>query len=159
MSHETRYKAVVIPKIGNKYVVVRDKVSSDLTFVVGGCKLRELKNLPMCAVRELSEETHGSIVVDPYLVRKPSFSFSSKYRSKAEKAKNGPIEVTMIYNVYIFDLDASWSKIQKDYDSKKFLSNEEKETNGIYLMTCKELENSEMWKFMKENVLQKLCRW
>lgn len=159
MNQETRYKAVVIPRIGDKFIVVRDKKSKDITFVVGGCKMKEFKNLKMCAVRELSEETHGSIVIDQRLLNTPSFQFSSKYRSKSEKAKNGTTEVTMVYNVYIFDLKASWSKIQSDYDSKKFLSNEEKETDGIYLMSCKELENSKMWQFMKENVLKKLCRW
>ena len=159
MRQETRYKAVVIPRLGNKYIVVRDKKSKDLTFVVGGCKMRESD--VMCAVRELSEETHGSIVIDPRLLSKPSFYFTSKNRTKSEKATDEMhrVEVTMLYNVFIFDLNDSWSNIKRNYETKKFLTNEEKETNGIHLMTCKELENSTMWDFMKQNVLKKLCRW
>ena len=32
MNQETRYKAVVIPRIGDKYIVVRDKKSKDITW-------------------------------------------------------------------------------------------------------------------------------
>ena len=36
-----RYKSVIIPKIGNKYIIVKDSASGEWTFIGGGCKKRE----------------------------------------------------------------------------------------------------------------------
>ena len=60
MREEPRFKAIVIPKIGNKYVVVKDKKYGEYTFVIGGCKLNEPSTA--CALRELAEEYVGQLL-------------------------------------------------------------------------------------------------
>ena len=45
---EMRYKSVVIPIINGKYVSVRDAKHREVTFVTGGCKLREI-SISSCA--------------------------------------------------------------------------------------------------------------
>ena len=53
---EYRHKAIVVPKLNSKYIVVNDTRNNELTFVVGGCKLRELKNLEQCALNLVKKQ-------------------------------------------------------------------------------------------------------
>ena len=155
-----RYKAVVIPQIGNKYIVVRDSVSKDITFVVGGCKKSET-SAATCASRELYEETHGIVDVELNndMIR---FTFRNTGRSRAELAKDKRenVFVTMIYNVFIVPFGkyvGGFDNVKKKFNAKtEGLSKNMLETNAIYLKSKDELERSNMWKFMKENVLHRL---
>lgn len=155
MRQETRYKAIVIPYIGNHYVVVEDAKYKELTFVVGGCKRTESSLL--CASRELYEETRGTIktnVLEEHFV----FSFESRSRSKAELAadKRSRIFVTMQYKVYMVPIQ-SFKNITQQYRNTIPTTKNMEETSGIYLKTKAELvKSNKMWRFMSENVLPKL---
>ena len=155
MRHQYRYKSIIIPKIGDKYIVVRDAKYGELTFVTGGCKLRE-SNID-CALRELAEETRESVSV-PSLGR-PNFTFESRDRSRAELQadKAQGVFVTMVYNVFIVPIDASFEHIKRLYNSKNFVNERYRETSGIYLMSLDELMRSpSTWKFMKDQVLPRM---
>ena len=156
MRHEYRYKAIVIPKVGEKYLVVKDAKYNEYTFVTGGCKKRETS--VECASRELYEETHGALLqnIAPAMF---AFSFESRNRSKQElqKDKREGVIVTMVYNVYILNTNQSFQNIRKHYYSNKQRNNAQNETDGIYVMSKQELQQSpKTWRFMKEYVLPRL---
>tara|TARA_B100001996_G_scaffold378336_1_gene362352 strand:- start:888 stop:1373 length:486 start_codon:yes stop_codon:yes gene_type:complete len=155
--HEYRYKAVVIPIIKNKFVVVKDAKYNEITFVVGGCKRNE--HILRCGLRELYEETRGVFgeVLPCHL--KHLFTFESPNRSKQELAadKRQGVIVTMVYNVFILDLQnmaySNFNNLQNLYNLRNSINYE---TNGIYLMSKQELYSANMWRFMKDNILYKL---
>lgn len=154
MKHEYRYKSIVIPFYKNKFVVVKDTVHNEWTFVVGGCKKKE--NLKTCAIRELNEETRN--VFKSYNENDLIyvFSFESRNRSKSEMLndKRKGVHVTMVYNVfmiYLFEFNINNARLQ--YHNTKSMDNE---TNDIRLMTKEMLYKANMWRFMKEQVLNLL---
>ena len=156
MRHQYRYKAIVIPKIGNKYVVVKDAKYNEYTFVTGGCKARESPE--GCASRELLEESHGAIVF-PVLRQHFAFSFESRHRSRQElnKDKREGVVVTMVYNVYVMDIETTFNSVQKAFYANVSRSRAEQETSGIFLFSKDELrQNPKTWRFMKDFVIPKL---
>ena len=154
---EYRYKSVIIPIIKNKYVVVEDSKYNELTFVVGGCKKYETSL--KCAIRELNEETRN--VFGKYITEydlKMHHQFESSQRSKQELAadKRQKIIVRMIYTVYIVDLNDvinNFNSIRNNYHRTRSIN---KETSDILLRTKEQLQTGNMWRFMKENVLNTL---
>lgn len=56
-----KHKAIAIPVCGNQFLVVKDRRYNEWTFVTGGCRKREVINPLRCAVRELEEETRGTV--------------------------------------------------------------------------------------------------
>lgn len=177
MRHEYRYKSVVIPVIKgtnvDAYVLVKDANYNELTFIVGGCKLRELPNTnrvrfdkdyasyTTCALRELKEETRGVFgnVSRDALV--PGFKFSSNDRSKAELAKDrrDGVVVTMRYTVYFLPITipkSAFKVIREAFHKMTPKNPNDAETSDIVLKTKEELKNARMWRFMKDHVLRKL---
>lgn len=152
---ETRYKAVVILRVGNKFIVVRDKKSQDLTFIVGGCKKNESSR--NCAIRELLEETKRGINTNRLQINhNPTFVFTSTNRSNSEKRKNKTegVSVTMQYNVFVVDVTQPFNTIKQIYNSSKLSNREFAETNGILLLTKEEMR-PRLWSFMRNNILTK----
>ena len=173
MRHEYRYKSIVIPVIKDAYVLVKDAKYNELTFIIGGCKLREIPNTSSarfdkdytsyitCALRELKEETRGVFGQVSRDALVPGFKFSSTNRSRAELAKDkrDGIFVTMLYTVYFLPLDIPKSKfkfVQDAFHRRTPKNPEEAETSDIVLKTKAELKDAKMWRFMKEHVLHKL---
>ena len=54
-----RKKVIVIPYINRLFLMVKDKKYEEWTFVTGSCKKNE--DFSDCALRELYEETNGTI--------------------------------------------------------------------------------------------------
>jgi hypothetical protein len=148
-----RYKTIVIPKHKDKYVVVKDRKYQEITFIGGGCKIYETsKN---CAFREFIEETVKSINL-PDLPSKPTFSFQSRERSAAELKKDiiENVVVTLHYDVYIVNIPTlNFNEIKKQYHKVVSFNSE---TDDIYLKSKDDLKRSTLWRFMKDNVLNKL---
>ncbi len=156
MRHQYRYKSIVIPKIGDKYIVVKDKKSGEYTFIGGGCKLRETS--VQCALRELAEETRNSVIMNPSLLRGPTFTFESRARSPKEllSDKNQGVYVTMVYSVYVVSINESFEEIKRLYYKNKFVNNNE--TSGIFSMSYQQLvESPRVWQFMRDNILPRLA--
>jgi len=153
---EYRYKTIVIPKIKDKYVIVRDSKSNDTTFITGGCKLNEP---PInCAKREFIEESKKSINISNLNLEWIG-NFQSGNRSYSEKLKNKKERVIVknIYNIYIINLRLNYTNfrsIQNKFNKYNNTSNEFKETSNIYLKSLSEIKNDpSMWSFMKINVI------
>lgn len=150
---ETRYKAVVIPKLDDAYVVVKDRVHQEWTFVVGGCKRSESGKA--CALRELREETRG-VLGDMDVTY--AFQFQSRNRSKQELANDmrKGLVVTTVYEVYFATLPMTKNAFNTRRKNFFLATGHDDETDDIRLMTRSQLENANMWRFMKEHVLEKL---
>jgi ADP-ribose pyrophosphatase YjhB (NUDIX family) len=141
---QNRFKAMVVPKVGNKYVVFRYTGSKDLLFPGGGCGPRQ--NLRNCALKELREESKNSIRANKSNL-KNLFYFKNKNRSPKELNKNKVegVNVTMHYHGYLLDLK-NFDNIKKRYSefnmskvpnrNKKAYS----ETNKVKLKSLENLE-------------------
>ena len=115
----TRLKAIVVPRIGNKLVVVRHS-SGDLTFPGGGCRYGS--NPRECAIKELLEETRKTINKKVKNLNNNSYMFTSKLRSPNELAsdkKNG-INVTSEYHVFLVPVFENFENIKKNTTLRNF---------------------------------------
>jgi len=112
-----RHKAIAIPVsyIDSKpyFLVVHDRRYKEWTFVTGGCRRREVYNPLRCAVRELEEETRGTINL-----KKGSYSYFKFNNQDPED------QVTNVYHVYIFDVPMT--HIEHKHIVKRFVEEKEK---------------------------------
>jgi len=151
-----RRKAIVIPKLNGKYVVVRhrntNKPNGDVTFIGGGCPYG--KNITQCALNELHEESRKAINKFNFkLTERANLKFLGN-RSKEGVTKNRPggfaennkkkgIKVNMIYHIFegIPTKPINFNKIKKQFNliNVNKLSNKYKETTNIMLINKRNL--------------------
>jgi len=120
-----RHKSIAIPVsiIDNKpyMLIVHDRRYQEWTFVTGGCRRREVLNPLRCAVRELEEETRGTINIKRGTYS--YFQFATKYKGPGDTEQDIEDDVTSIYHVYIIDIPMTLR--EHKYIIRRF--NEEKE--------------------------------
>lgn len=154
-----QHKAIAIPVIdtgqGTKFLLVHDKRHREWTFVTGGCKQNEIYNPIKCALRELEEETRGTMSLR-----------SVQYNYFRFRARFNPIE-TSIYHVYVLHIG---SCDQKKLEQLVELFHAEKEkmdanlvafrkahdeNDGMQFATLHEVATlPNLWKFVLDNVIQ-----
>jgi hypothetical protein len=150
-----RYKSIVVPMFGNKYVVVTHE-TGDITFPGGGCAFNKTKqkyNHKACALKELTEETRGVIKLNNLPL--PSYQFWSNLRSNTERANNNKkgIKVYSLYRVYT--VPVSISENYKNIFSKT--KNNRTETTNISLMSLNNLRAApKVYSIVRNNILPKL---
>ena len=110
-----RHKSIAIPVsyIDGKpyFLLVHDRRYKEWTFVTGGCRRREVYNPLRCALRELEEETRGTINL-----KRGVYSYF-KFNNKDPED-----EVTNIYHVYVIDMPMTFNEhkhIVKRFDEEK----------------------------------------
>jgi hypothetical protein len=101
-------------------LIVHDRRYQEWTFVTGGCRRREVINPLRCAVRELEEETRGTINLKRGAYS--YFQFATKYKGPGDSEADIEDDVTSIYHVYVIDLPVT--AIEQTYIVRRF--NEEK---------------------------------
>lgn len=158
-----RYKALVLPMIKNKYIVVQHATKNknkELTFIGGGCKAYNKNNHRKCAVRELKEETKNAIVLNKSrLSTRPNYMFESNKRFSQKERNNNKkrgLHVVLVYKVYKVNMgnNASFNNIYRRFHLP--VAHNNKETNNIALKSKQELRNAKnpkLWNFMKNYVL------
>ena len=104
MTTRERHKAMAIPVSTindvKHFLVVRDRRYKEWTFVTGGCRRREIFNPLQCAVRELEEETRGTINL-----KKGSYSYFKFITDTPEPRDiEDGVSAHNVYHVYLFDL-------------------------------------------------------
>lgn len=154
-----RSKGIVIPHIGNKYVLIKDKKSGDASFIGGGCKRYE--HIASCALRELNEETRNvfNFVKAKELTQVGQFVSYERSRKEREADKKQCVKVEMRYHIFHLDLglygltESDVKTLLQTFYLKNTLNNE---TSGIMLLSKREIldPKTKLWKFMKENVIQ-----
>lgn len=104
MKKHEKHKAIAIPVSLSddkilRFLTVRDRRFREWTFVTGGCRKTEITNPLRCALRELEEETRGTINI-----KKGQYSyFNFTYSPPTPESGKTPEEVT--YHVYILELN------------------------------------------------------
>ena len=104
MKKYEKHKAIAIPVSFTddkpyKFLTVRDRRYGEWTFVTGGCRKSEISNPLKCALRELEEETRGTVNIKAGYYSYFNFNYlptTSNFDKKVE-------EVT--YHVYILDFN------------------------------------------------------
>jgi len=99
-----RHKAIAIPVSTVNdvpyFLIVHDRRYREWTFVTGGCRRREIFNPLRCAVRELEEETRGTINL-----KRGSYSYFKFITDTPEPRDiEDGVEVVNHYHVYIFEM-------------------------------------------------------
>jgi hypothetical protein len=151
-----RRKAIVIPKLHGKYVVVRhrneNKPKGNVTFMGGGCPCGN--NITECALKELYEESRKAINRFNFkLTERKNLMFKGN-RSKEGVTKNRPggfaennkkkrIKVNMMYHVFEGNPTKriNFHTIKKRFNSTNVskLPNKYKETTNIMLISNRNL--------------------
>ena len=155
-----KYKAIAIPVsfVDDKprFLTVRDRRFKDWIFVTGGCRRREFFNPLRCALRELEEETRGTVALK-----------NGEYTEFKFTVKESPT-VDLEYNVYVFFVDYTRSQqqalVRKFYEEKQ-KTNLKKinkqpikktydENDYMSFDTLEEFNTRKRWKLIVDNVLK-----
>ena len=114
---EERHKVLAIPVTfaddKPKFLTVRDRRFKEWLFISGGCRKKEIINPIRCALRELEEETRGTMNIKSGVYT--SFIFKTTERGPEEfeaDAREG-IHVTVVYHVFIFFIKINSSEQQE----------------------------------------------
>ena len=151
-----RRKAIVIPKLHGKYVVVRhhneNKPKGNVTFIGGGCP--NGNNLTECALKELHEESRKAINRFNFnLKRRSNLNFLGNRTKEgvtkkrpggfAENNKKKRIKVNMMYHIFegTHKRRINFHTIKKRFHSINVskLPNKYKETTNIMLVSSRNL--------------------
>lgn len=141
----TSNKAVVIPKVNGKYVMVqyrnRRGQPQEMTMIAGGCPFRG--NMNACALKELHEESRGVIKKNNFIINKrTNFKINGNRQLNGFLNKNtraGKV-TNMTYHVYEGRLKngIKMNNIRKKFHNinpNKLLQKEYAETSNIKLMS------------------------
>jgi ADP-ribose pyrophosphatase YjhB (NUDIX family) len=161
LTKENRYKAVIVPRNGQRFIVVRNRAYGNLTFPVGGCKKTESMNA--CARRELSEETRRTIR-GGNMIHLNSFT-APRSAEELRKNKLEQKNVTMHYIVYLTNGGGiNIRNTRKKFLNKTLIQNltgkelqSHLETSNINSKTLNQIVNNKtLWSLMRSKVLPKL---
>jgi len=121
MATRERHKAMAIPIVlindVKQFLIVRDRRYKEWTFVTGGCRRREVFNPLQCAVRELEEETRGTINL-----KKGAYSY---FKFVTDTPEPRDVEDGVLahntYHVYVFELPANFdhSLVLRQFNDEK----------------------------------------
>ena len=102
MKQQERHKAIAIPVAFSddkpwRFLTVRDRRFREWTFVTGGCRKTEIINPLRCALRELEEETRGTVNM-----KTGTYSYF-KFNHNPFNEGNSSYDIT--YHVYILEFN------------------------------------------------------
>jgi hypothetical protein len=132
---EIRKKAIIVPKIHNKYVLVKNRKSGDTTFIGGGCSFYSA-NRKKCALKELREETRNAINLNNLNNKK--VSFQNKTRNPKEQRNNNRRGLNVTVNYWVYEPNISnknFGAIKRKFHSYRGNNAKRLETSNIYLMS------------------------
>ena len=129
---------------GKYYLVVRDRVHSEMTFISGGVKSNE--TLVQSALREIFEETRMAMAMD--VTDLISITYFDVFN----------VEDQSIYRVFFFNMGIktrAWvDDIVKQYSlaikNKRFLAAVFNETDKISFANMKDIRDMHLWGFIKD---------
>ena len=165
MKKEEKHKAIAIPVsfVDGKprFLTVKDRRFKEWIFVTGGCRKREVYNPLRCALRELEEETRGTVNLKQGTYSE--FCFKSKNHPGDE-----PDDVILVYHVYIFDFNVNRARqveLIRRFDEEKSRMDARKraklpikrthdENDIMSFDTLDEFCKKKRWDFITRNVLE-----
>jgi hypothetical protein len=106
MKKEERHKVLAIPVTFTedkpKFLTVRDRRFKEWLFISGGCRKREVLNPIRCALRELEEETRGTMNIKSGIYTSFIFQTTDRSPEELEEDLKDGVHVTIVYHVFIF---------------------------------------------------------
>lgn len=168
MKKYEKHKAIAIPVSfiddkPNEFLTVRDRRYGEWTFVTGGCRKSEVSNPLKCALRELEEETRGTVNLKVGYYR----YFNFNYLPKNCKFFNNE-EIT--YHVYILDFGVSKNEqsrlVNKFNVARSNIENMKRKNLPVRIVydendimsfeTLAEFDakGSNVWELIRQNVLE-----
>lgn len=169
---EVRHKAIVVPIVRHpnetRFLAVRDSRHQEWIFVTGGCKKSEIEYPLRCGLRELEEETRGTVNIKSGEFSE--FQFESNHRSPEEtrKDRSEGIIVTLVYHVYIINLNITQEQqesIIKGFHANKAVMDQNKrhgahvkkaydENDDISFDTLTEFNLKSRWSLIVKHVIE-----
>lgn len=170
--HEIRHKAIVVPIVRHptktKFLVVRDSRHQEWIFVTGGCKKSEIEYPLRCGLRELEEETRGTVNIKSGEFSE--FQFESSHRSPEEtrKDRSEGIIVTLVYHVYIINFDVTQEQqksiVQQFHTNKATMEQNKREgshvkkaydeNDDISFDTLEEFNKKSRWNLIVKHIIE-----
>jgi len=160
-----RHKSIAIPvtMIGNRphMLIVHDRRYKEWTFVTGGCRRREVYNPLRCAIRELHEETRGTI--DLKRGAYAYFRFTTDYKGPGDTEADA--DTVSVYHVYVIDLPMTSGeqqdvvtrfneqKIKMELNQVPFKKNHDENTEMMWDTLEGISDRRDLWILIRECVL------
>ena len=150
----TRHKAITVPvsfASGEpRFLVVRDRRYHDWTFVTGGCRKKEISSPLSCALRELSEETKGTVDI-----KEGKFSYYFFDTSDVDP------KFTFIYHVYLIEVDYTLEEQERQISRFQHemvcpthpQKNCYNETDNMLWVTFRDLQKLPKWNVVRVHIL------
>ena len=135
-------KVLVLPfiktKTGLKYLIVKDRISGDYTFISGSSKKNE--SITVTALRELKEETKNAIYINLYSFPIKKFTMQT---SKEE------------YHVYFIDITKYKTPQQmiQEFKTCKITSKSYMENSEMLFCSLDTFKGKRMWPFIRNDVI------
>ena len=148
-----RHKAIAIPvsQVDDvpHFLVVHDRRYKEWTFVTGGCRRREIFNPLRCAVRELEEETRGTINL-----KRGSYAYFKFITNTPEPRDiEDGVDVINHYHVYVFDMPMT--PIEHRHIVRRF-TEEKKKMEGQLVPFRKNYDENDDCKFENLESISKI---
>jgi len=170
--HEIRHKAIVVPIVRHptetRFLVVKDSRHQEWIFVTGGCKKSEIEYPLRCGLRELEEETRGTVNIKSGEFSE--FQFESSHRSLEEtrKDRSEGIIVTLVYHVYIINFDVTQEEqkriVQQFHANRETMEQNKKdgahvkkaydENDDIAFDTLEDFNKKSRWSLIVKHIIE-----
>lgn len=143
-----------------KFLTVRDRRHGEWIFVTGGCKKKEIPNPIVAALRELEEETRGAVNLKNGVYSYYNFVCNNRTSKEILKDRKNGLDVTIIYHVYIIELNITKQEQQKyldDFNRHMKLPVSRRcydENDMMSFDTLEEFNRRNQWKFIVDNVVK-----
>jgi hypothetical protein len=151
-----------------RFLVVKDSRHQEWIFVTGGCKKSEIEFPLRCGLRELEEETRGTVNIKSGEFSE--FQFESNHRSPEEtrKDRSEGIIVTLVYHVYIINLKVTQEEqksiIKQFHVNRANMEQNKKdgahvkkaydENDDISFDTLEEFNKKNRWNLIVKNIIE-----
>lgn len=169
MKKQEKHKAIAIPVSFSddkscRFLTVRDRRYGEWTFVTGGCRKGEVVNPLRCALRELEEETRGTVNLKKGFYSYFNFVYSPPQLPGDQRK---PEDIT--YHVYIFEYNIPFyeqgrlvrrfnvakEKLEKLKELKLPIKLVYDENDVMSFETLSEFKSkgNQIWSLIRDNVL------
>lgn len=171
MKKEVRHKIIIILVSFTdgkpRFLTVRDRRHKEWIFITGGCRKREYTNPFRSALRELEEETRGTISLKRCEYSHFQFQYNTRTHEETLQDLKQGLDVSIIYHVYIVDYPVSRSvqlNLIKKFNDEKTRMDVRKvknlpirktydENDMMSFDTLDEFSKKNRWSFIVNNVI------
>lgn len=151
-----RQKALVIPYLLSssgsvRYLVVKDKMHDEYTFISGCCKKSE--HITTCAIRELREESKDAVNIsfEKFDVKRFIVETYSRECDEYKEDLKKNERILTVYHVFLIDISfyKSPNEMVEIFKNSKKVSKAYNENSDLSCMTLDQFKAKKMWSFIR----------